>query len=128
MALTGMEQVGLVMHLGDVAAGSALNIPVLKPNRQIEITGAKVAARSAVAADASNYISFALMRAAGATICSVNTSSAGLTAAEFRSFSTPAAAYKQVGTSHNMYLAITHGGSGKAANGLTLLVNYEIIS
>jgi hypothetical protein len=127
MALTGLEQQGFSVHLGDIAAACSFELPIAKPQRTIEIKRAAIATACNVTANASNYFEARLRRSATETICSVDSSSSGLTAKQFRDFSNPAAAVAQVMDCHNMYLEVLQQGSGVVLTRATLLVNYEVV-
>jgi hypothetical protein len=127
MALTGLEQQGFSVSLGDVAALSSFELPIINPQRTIKITRAAITGSCDVTAHATNYFEARLRRSATETICSIDTATTGLTAKTFRDFSTPAAAVAEVASCHHMYLEVTPRGSGAALVRATLLVNYEVI-
>jgi len=71
--LTGLEQVGLVVNLGDVPgeASGSTKYPILIPqNRDIKVTGAKVATIHNIYADDTTYAEFSLMKATPNSIAS----------------------------------------------------------
>lgn len=127
MALSGLEQQGFLVALGDVAALSSFELPIVNPQRTIKVTRAAITGSCNVTADASNFVDIRLRRSATETICSLNTSTTGITAKTFRDFSTPAAAVAEVASCHHMYLEVLPQGSGVKLVRATLLVNYEVI-
>jgi len=128
MALTGLEQQGLVINVGDSAAGGTEEFALLKPKRKIRVTAAAIAAKANVTANATNYKIFTL-RTLGTTnnLAQIDTSSTGLTAATFRDMGTISPAYAEISPDETLTLKLTVAGTGVAVNGLTIQINYEII-
>ena len=127
MALTGLEQQGFTVHLGDVPLLCSFDVPIVKPERTIKITRAALAGSCNVASSPTNYFDARLRRSATETICTLTTATVALTARTFRDFSAPAAGVQEVMSCHNMYLEVLQQGNGARLTRVTLLVNYEVI-
>jgi len=127
MALSGLEQQGLVLYLGDVGSTTVPEFPLLKPKRQISVLSAALAAKANVTANATNYKIFSL-RTLGTTnnLAQINTSAIGLTAATFRDMGSISPAYRVIDPDETLTLKLETAGAGVTVTGLTIQVNYEI--
>lgn len=126
MALSGLEQAGMVVYIGKVIAGTDFEVPLMKPQRTIEITRLGIASDAAVTSNATNYFIGRLRRSATECISTISTDANSLTAREFNTVGV-CSAKAQVQSCHHMYFHCTYAGAGVAVENLTLLVNYEVI-
>ncbi|MHA1330655.1 MAG: hypothetical protein ACTSR2_06230 [Candidatus Hodarchaeales archaeon] len=125
--LGGLEQVGLVVNVGDLVAGAlTTSFPILKlQNRNIDIVSTKVAVRSDVTSNSTNYVNVALMNA-GDCVAYLDTSAIGLTASVFREL-TLVDAKSECEEDDTLTLRVQNVESGVGLCGLTVQLEYEIV-
>jgi len=130
MSLSGLEQVALVVNVGDVPAALATPdprvYPIVEPqNRDIEVKAAKIGVLAGVTADSNDYTFISVVTATGDCIAYLSTKAIGLTAGTFREMTLDSDKV-EIEEDETIQLQVDQVSSGVGICGLTLQLEYEI--
>jgi len=123
MALTGWEARPFVVGpASDIAAGTAATVFVMKAVRKLVLKKFGFAVSSDITANDTNYATIALTD--GTTTFASASTTAGVSANTLEDVSI---SVSEVAEDTNLYVNVSHAGTGAAVNGLVVQVEFEYI-
>ncbi len=130
MALTGWEARPLIVGpVSQSAGGSAVNLPVMKTPRKLQLKYIKIAVGAAITANDTNYVTITL-RDSSTTYATINTkTSAGGGSGDIaaNTFTAVTISTAEVDEDTNLYITLTQSGAGVDVTNLVMQIEFEYI-
>jgi len=127
MALTGWEARPFVVGpASDIAAGTAATVFVMKAVRKLVLKKFGFAVSSDITANDTNYATIALTDGT-TTFASASTTTGGTGNISANTLEDVSISVSEVAEDTNLYVNVSHAGTGAAVNGLVVQVEFEYI-